>query len=148
MHLTLIHYARNKTKFIYLRAPPHVASGVYPPLRAAAYCVHARANYVNSGRLHGLRAAELRGVRGGRVPVAGAPELHGVSVGLGDVCVHEREQRAALPVPAGLRERDGAVRGVRGGFLQRGISKCLVHALRGALENAGDGQRERERVRV
>jgi len=102
----------------------------------------------SSRRLRRLRAAPLRGVRGGVLPLAGGLELHGVSGGLWDVCVHEREQRAALPVPAGLRERDGAVRGVRGGLLQGCTSKCLVHALRGALGHAGDGQRERERVRV
>jgi hypothetical protein len=107
-----------------------------------------RAECSDSRRLRRLRAAALRGVRGGRVPVAGAPELHGVSGGLGHVRVHEREQRAALPLPAGLRERVGAVRGVPGGVLQGGVGKCLLHALRGALGHAGGRERERERVRV
>ena len=59
----------------YLRASRHV--------RAAAHRVVVGVRVRGAGICqHNLRAPELRGLRGGLVPVAGEPELHGLPGGL------------------------------------------------------------------
>jgi hypothetical protein len=91
-------------------------------------------------------------------PVGGnarrAAEAGGLSCGLRDPGEGEREQRAGLPVPPGLREPDDPrggrreVRAVSGGLLQGAAAERKLRGVPGELVDAARGQCERGRLRV
>jgi len=113
-------------------------------LREPGYGVRARGGCDGRGC-----AAERGGGDARRAAAAG--RLPG---GLGDPGEGEREQRAGLPVPPGLREpedpRGGRreVRAVSAGLLQGAAAERQLRGVRGELVDAARGQRERARLRV